>query len=190
MIIQQLSVFLENKSGRLNEILDILGKANIRIIAATVADTSEYGILRLITSDTAHAIKLLKEDAERHSVVQGAGGGILNDDAVCHRIAERDADFYHIYSVLFECTDYIGCAVERGEAGTKVDRQQVFGAVLEELVDTIHSEFVITDLLLKVTLSAARGCVVSRQFHRFLLPGGIFRCVLHLCFPEPFQSGC
>ena len=39
MIIQQLSVFLENKSGRLNEILDILGKANIRIIAATVADT-------------------------------------------------------------------------------------------------------------------------------------------------------
>ena len=52
MIIQQLSVFLENKSGRLNEILDILGKANIRIIAATVADTSEYGILRLITSDT------------------------------------------------------------------------------------------------------------------------------------------
>ena len=61
MIIQQLSVFLENKSGRLNEILDILGKANIRIIAATVADTSEYGILRLITSDTAHAIKLLKE---------------------------------------------------------------------------------------------------------------------------------
>ena len=61
MIIQQLSVFLENKSGRRNEILDILGKANIRIIAATVADTSEYGILRLITSDTAHAIKLLKE---------------------------------------------------------------------------------------------------------------------------------
>ena len=80
----------------------------------------------------------------------------MNDDAVCHRIAEGNADFYHIHSVLFECTDYIGCAVERGEAGTKVDRQQVFGAVLEELVDTIHSEFVITDLLLTVTLSAGR----------------------------------
>ena len=40
MNIKQLSVFLENKSGRLNEILDILGKAEIRIIAASVADTS------------------------------------------------------------------------------------------------------------------------------------------------------
>ncbi len=58
--IKQLSVFLENKSGRLNEILDILGKDDIRIIAATVADTSEYGILRLITSDTARAYEVLK----------------------------------------------------------------------------------------------------------------------------------
>ncbi len=60
MTIKQLSVFLENKSGRLNEILDILGKADIRIIAATVADTSEYGILRLITSDAARAYEVLK----------------------------------------------------------------------------------------------------------------------------------
>lgn len=62
MNIKQLSVFLENKSGRLNEILDILGKAEIRIIAATVADTSEYGILRLITSNTQAAYTLLKEN--------------------------------------------------------------------------------------------------------------------------------
>lgn len=61
MMIKQLSVFLENKSGRLNEVLDILGQADIRIIAATVADTSEYGILRLITSDTASAYEVLKE---------------------------------------------------------------------------------------------------------------------------------
>lgn len=60
MIIQQLSVFLENKSGKLNEILDMLGNANIRIIAATVADTSEYGILRLITSDTPQAFQVLR----------------------------------------------------------------------------------------------------------------------------------
>ena len=59
MTIKQLSVFLENKSGRLNEVLDILGKADIRIIAATVADTSEYGILRLISSDTARAFQVL-----------------------------------------------------------------------------------------------------------------------------------
>lgn len=58
--IQQLSVFLENKSGRLNEILDILGQNNIDIIAASVADTTEFGILRMITSDTGKALQILK----------------------------------------------------------------------------------------------------------------------------------
>lgn len=46
MIIHQLSVFLENKSGRLTEVLEVLGEENIRITALTVADTTEFGILR------------------------------------------------------------------------------------------------------------------------------------------------
>ncbi|HLN20175.1 MAG TPA: hypothetical protein VK213_03745 [Bacteroidales bacterium] len=61
MIIQQLSVFLENKSGRLTEVLEALGEKNIRITALTVADTSEFGILRLIVSDPEAAKDLLKE---------------------------------------------------------------------------------------------------------------------------------
>ncbi|HEX2970507.1 MAG TPA: hypothetical protein VHO46_15525 [Bacteroidales bacterium] len=61
MIIQQLSVFLENKSGRLTEVLETLGEENIRITALTVADTSEFGILRLIVSDPVKARNLLKE---------------------------------------------------------------------------------------------------------------------------------
>ena len=54
--VKQLSIFLENKSGRLYEIMEILAKANVGIIAATVSDTAEFGILRLITSnnETAH----------------------------------------------------------------------------------------------------------------------------------------
>ena len=62
MMIKQLSVFLENKSGRLNEVLDILGQADIRIIAATNEDLA--GAVRqgrLITSDTAGAYEVLKE---------------------------------------------------------------------------------------------------------------------------------
>ncbi len=72
MTIKQLSVFLENKSGRLNEILHILGEADVRIIAAMVADTTEYGILRLITSDTARAYELLKANqvsAQQNDVI-------------------------------------------------------------------------------------------------------------------------
>jgi hypothetical protein len=61
MIIPQLSVFLENKSGRLTEVLEVLGKENIRITALSVADTSEFGILRLIVSEPEKAKTLLKE---------------------------------------------------------------------------------------------------------------------------------
>ena len=61
MTINQISIFLENKFGKLNEILSILSKENIRIIAATIADTSDYGILRIITSDQPKAYTLLKE---------------------------------------------------------------------------------------------------------------------------------
>lgn len=60
MIIHQLSVFLENKSGRLTEVLEALGKENIRITALSVADTTEFGILRMIVSDPAKAREVLK----------------------------------------------------------------------------------------------------------------------------------
>jgi hypothetical protein len=61
MIIHQLSVFLENKSGRLTEVLEVLGRENIRITALSVADTNEFGILRIIVSDPDRARAMLKE---------------------------------------------------------------------------------------------------------------------------------
>lgn len=61
MIIHQLSIFLENKSGRLTEVLEVLGEENIRITALSVADTTEFGILRLIVSNPEKARELLKK---------------------------------------------------------------------------------------------------------------------------------
>lgn len=61
MIIKQLSVFLENKSGRLNEVTSLLGEAQINISAFHIADTSEFGILRMIVSDPDKALLALKE---------------------------------------------------------------------------------------------------------------------------------
>ena len=60
MTVNQISIFLENKYGKLSEILALLAEEKIRIIAATVADTSEYGILRIIVSDPQKAYKILK----------------------------------------------------------------------------------------------------------------------------------
>ena len=60
LTIRQLSVFLENKSGRLHEVLTALGNENINLTALTIADTSEYGILRLLVSDPEKGQNLLK----------------------------------------------------------------------------------------------------------------------------------
>jgi len=62
MIIKQVSVFLENKSGRLSEVTQILGDAGINISAFTIADTSDFGILRLIVSDPDKAREILKKN--------------------------------------------------------------------------------------------------------------------------------
>ncbi|WP_297100389.1 ACT domain-containing protein [uncultured Draconibacterium sp.] len=62
MIIKQVSVFLENKSGRLNEVTKILADAEINLSAFTIADTSDFGILRMIVSDPDKACKVLKEN--------------------------------------------------------------------------------------------------------------------------------
>ncbi len=62
MITKQVSVFLENKLGRLNEVTHILGDAGINISALTIADTSDFGILRLIVSAPDEAKRILKQN--------------------------------------------------------------------------------------------------------------------------------
>lgn len=68
MIIKQLSVFLENRSGRLTEVTKILSDNNINISALSIAETADYGVLRMIVDNPNKAIKCLKEnDLSVHS---------------------------------------------------------------------------------------------------------------------------
>lgn len=60
MFIKQLSVFIENEEGRLEEVLDVLKEEQINIISLSLADTSEYGILRMITAKPEAAQAALK----------------------------------------------------------------------------------------------------------------------------------
>ena len=62
MKIDQISVFLENKSGRLAKVTAVLGEAGINIRALSLADTSDFGILRLIVNDSGKARGVLKEN--------------------------------------------------------------------------------------------------------------------------------
>ena len=60
MFINQLSVFIENRTGRLDDVLEALKEADINIISLSLADSSDYGLLRMIVSEPAKAKEALK----------------------------------------------------------------------------------------------------------------------------------
>ncbi|MHB9296142.1 hypothetical protein PilKf_01896 [Pillotina sp. SPG140] len=61
MAIKQISVFLENKNGRIGEVTRVLASADINLRAISIADTADFGILRLVVDDNARAMKVLVE---------------------------------------------------------------------------------------------------------------------------------
>ncbi|NLG53062.1 MAG: acetolactate synthase [Clostridiales bacterium] len=73
MIINQISVFIENKEGRLAELLEILAGNNIDIRALSIADTADFGILRLIVNDPERAMNALEKEGVTVSKTQVIG---------------------------------------------------------------------------------------------------------------------
>jgi hypothetical protein len=79
LLSKQVSVFLENKSGRLAEVCQTLGEAEINIRALCIADTSDFGILRLIVDDPDEAVEVL----------QSAGFSVGSTGVLALRIPDR-----------------------------------------------------------------------------------------------------
>ena len=73
MLAKQLSIFLENKRGRFTEVAKLLGGEGINMTAFTVSENSDFGILRLIVSDTEKAIRILRENKY----------GVTEADVIC-----------------------------------------------------------------------------------------------------------
>jgi hypothetical protein len=85
MIIKQLSIFLENKSGRLTEVTEALAQANINMIAFSVADTAEYGILRIVVNKPEEAEKVLREKDFSVNITDVIGLVVPNEPGGLHR---------------------------------------------------------------------------------------------------------
>ncbi|NLO89095.1 MAG: ACT domain-containing protein [Clostridia bacterium] len=73
MSVNQISVFLENKSGRLAAVTRILAENNVNIRALSIADTSDFGILRLIVDKPDVAFEVLKEEGFSVSLTEVIG---------------------------------------------------------------------------------------------------------------------
>ena len=70
MLIKQLSIFLENKKGRFTEVAKILGEAGVNMSAFTVAENSDFGILRLIVSDTDTAMYAFSQGEAANVIIR------------------------------------------------------------------------------------------------------------------------
>ena len=91
-IVQQVSVFLENKSGRLAEVCATLGAHDINIRALCIADTSDFGILRLIVNDPARATSALQE----------AGFSVGSTSVIALQIPDRPGGLGGVLQLLDE----------------------------------------------------------------------------------------
>jgi hypothetical protein len=70
MIIKQISVFVENKQGRLYMLTDVLAKEGIDLKAMTIADTMDFGIMRCIVADPDNTLKVIRENNFTASITE------------------------------------------------------------------------------------------------------------------------
>ena len=104
MSIKQLSVFVENKAGKLKEITDIIASADIDIRAMSIADTKEFGILRVIVNDIDRAKQVLEDDGLVLSVTDVLGirledrpGGLAS---IMGTLSEIGVNIEYMYAFL------------------------------------------------------------------------------------------
>ena len=90
MLIKQLSVFIENKEGRLEGVTQVLKEHNINIASFSLADTAEYGMLRMIVSDPDEGRRVLKEQ----------GFSVKLTDVIAVKIPQRSGTLHEILRVL------------------------------------------------------------------------------------------
>jgi hypothetical protein len=109
MKVEQISVFIENKSGRLAEVTRILGEAGVNIRALTLADTSDFGILRLIVNDREKAKNVLKEKGFTVSKTEVVAvevpdrpGGLYQ---ILHRLDSEVINVEYMYAFVERCGD-------------------------------------------------------------------------------------
>lgn len=125
MAIKQLSVFVENKPGKLLEIVKELAAANINIRAMSIADTKDFGILRLIVSDTDKAKEILSDNcvvtvtpviAAEMSDKAGALSSILEDFG-CENI---NIEYMYAFTASTAMSAYVVFRVDDNDAAERV----------------------------------------------------------------------
>lgn len=113
MLIKQISVFVENKPGRMADILEVLAKNNIDISALSIADTTDFGVLRMIVSDSDLAKKVLND----------AGVVVKTTDVIAVSMEDKPGGLGAIMNTINDgeiTVDYMYAFAGRSENGAMV----------------------------------------------------------------------
>ncbi|MEN8258190.1 MAG: ACT domain-containing protein [Thermodesulfobacteriota bacterium] len=92
MKVEQIAIFLENKSGRMADITSILAQNGINIRAMSLADTADFGILRLIVNDTEKARNVLKD----------SGFTVGTTEVIVTEVSDKPGGLAHVLQVIKE----------------------------------------------------------------------------------------
>ncbi len=100
--VQQLSVFLENRAGRLDEVLSVLAEGGVNIVALSLADTSDYGMLRMIVSDPHKGRVILKEAGITAMLTDVVAFRVSHDTGslskAMHQLVEGEINIEYMYA--------------------------------------------------------------------------------------------
>lgn len=108
MLVKQMSVFVENTTGRLSDLTRILAENDVDLKACTIADTVDFGILRCIVADPEFATNVLKEHGFTASITE----------VVAVRLEDKPGGFHKVLQILAEAqigVDYIYSIIKSDE---------------------------------------------------------------------------
>lgn len=135
MTIKQLSVFVENRPGKLSAVTRLLGDNKIDIRAMSIADTKDFGILRLIVNDPEKALDVLKENEYPVTItnviaigVDDAPGGLAG---AMEALYENNIGLEYMYAFVSktENTAYVVFRVENNEKALEALTEKGYNAL-------------------------------------------------------------
>ena len=137
MFVKQLSVFIENRKGRLEQVTEVLMQNKINIISVSLADTNEYGLLRMIVSKPQEAKKALRERGFSAMLTDVLAVKLTNEVAALQHLLKilSDADLNVEYMYVLDSTK------ENGSMVVKVsDSEKALKAVNSGNIEVFNAE--------------------------------------------------
>ena len=137
MAIKQLTVFVQNSKGTIVSVTDILAKNNINIRALSIAETKDFGILRLIVNDNQSAIKILEEHGYLIKAIDVIGVKIGDEpgelSSALAVLDKKDVNVEYLYAFMTrtEKHAYVVLRVEDNEIAESVLKNAEFKMISE-----------------------------------------------------------